>query len=72
MYRSWYFSVAGFAMYAEWNGVTRGHHWLDYLRDDDGSLLLWMGKLHVILSPPVDIELLKQRLSGTKAGDMVS
>lgn len=70
MYRTWYFELAGFAMYAEWNGVTRGHTWIDYLRDDDGTFLLWWGRLHVILNTPFDRPRMKHRLSGTSAGEM--
>ncbi len=38
-----------FGMYAEWDGVTRGHTWIDWVREDN-DLLIWIGRLHVVLA----------------------
>ena len=37
-----------FGCYAEWNGVTRGHTWIDWVREDN-DLLIWIGRLHLCM-----------------------
>ena len=52
-----------FGCYAEWNGVTRGHTWIDWVREGN-DLLIWIGSLHVVLTiqPPV-----KKPMEGVRA-----
>ena len=38
-----------FQWYAEWNGVTRGHTWIDWVREGN-DLLIWIGRLHMCLA----------------------
>ncbi len=37
-----------FQWYAEWDGVTRGHKWIDWVREGN-ELLIWIGRLHMCL-----------------------
>ncbi len=44
-----YWSFRSFECYLEWDGVTRGHTWIDWVREGN-DLLIWIGRLHVALA----------------------
>ncbi len=52
-----------FKCFLEWRGCTRGHSWIDWVRED-GDLLIWIGSLHAVLTiqPPV-----KKPMEGVRA-----